>query len=225
MGLPYCRSKYGYLVVEGMQFGAGEETVDPDTGEVNTVVRRCYRATSSARRPASACRLRTLTSGSTRMERRPNDASSHIPATAQLSPATADNWQLFGNWYYVFSMGYRAKQLSGDNCSDNSDNCFFLNKINVLEQLPRIRNAHPPTEGVASAPKTARAHPRGTCSRYPACRPCSRRRTTTASSAKNCAAVREDPGTSECRALRKHLIRRQIHSMAADFGGSFAQSS
>lgn len=39
-GLPYCRSKYGYLVVEGMQFGAGEETVDPDTGEITTAVLR-----------------------------------------------------------------------------------------------------------------------------------------------------------------------------------------
>ena len=38
LGLPYCRSKYGYLVVERMQFGAGEETVDQETGEVVTVV-------------------------------------------------------------------------------------------------------------------------------------------------------------------------------------------
>ncbi len=39
-GLPYCRSKFGYLVIEDMEFGAGEETVDPDTGEITTVFRR-----------------------------------------------------------------------------------------------------------------------------------------------------------------------------------------
>jgi hypothetical protein len=35
-GLPYCRSKFGYLVVDGMQFGPGKETVDPETGEIIT---------------------------------------------------------------------------------------------------------------------------------------------------------------------------------------------
>lgn len=37
-GLPYCRSKFGYLVVEGMQFGPGHETTDPETGEVTTSI-------------------------------------------------------------------------------------------------------------------------------------------------------------------------------------------
>jgi len=35
-GLPYCRSKFGYLVVEDMVFGPGKETVDPETGEIST---------------------------------------------------------------------------------------------------------------------------------------------------------------------------------------------
>jgi len=34
IGLAAERSKYGYLCVEGMLFGTGGETVDPDTGEV-----------------------------------------------------------------------------------------------------------------------------------------------------------------------------------------------
>ncbi|MCX7379835.1 MAG: AAA family ATPase [Alphaproteobacteria bacterium] len=38
LGLPYCRSKFGYLVIEGMQFGQGEETVDPQTGEITTTI-------------------------------------------------------------------------------------------------------------------------------------------------------------------------------------------
>jgi len=38
--LPYCRSKFGYLVIEDMEFGPGEETVDPDTGEIRTTFRR-----------------------------------------------------------------------------------------------------------------------------------------------------------------------------------------
>ena len=33
-GLPYCRSKFGYLVVEGMRFRRDEDDVDPATGEV-----------------------------------------------------------------------------------------------------------------------------------------------------------------------------------------------
>lgn len=33
-GLPTSRSKFGYLCVEGMAFPTGEETADPDTGEV-----------------------------------------------------------------------------------------------------------------------------------------------------------------------------------------------
>jgi hypothetical protein len=33
-GLPSSRSKFGYLCVEGMEFGAAEEAVDPETGEV-----------------------------------------------------------------------------------------------------------------------------------------------------------------------------------------------
>ncbi len=32
--LPTSRSKFGYLCVEGMTFPTGEETADPDTGEV-----------------------------------------------------------------------------------------------------------------------------------------------------------------------------------------------
>jgi hypothetical protein len=39
-GLPYCRSKFGYLVIEDMEFGRGEETVDPDTGEIRTTFQR-----------------------------------------------------------------------------------------------------------------------------------------------------------------------------------------
>lgn len=39
-GLPYCRSKFGYLVIQDMEFGPGEEMVDPDTGEVITTFRR-----------------------------------------------------------------------------------------------------------------------------------------------------------------------------------------
>jgi hypothetical protein len=38
-GLPYCRSKFGYLVVEGMMFGPGEEVIDPETGEITTTLR------------------------------------------------------------------------------------------------------------------------------------------------------------------------------------------
>ena len=36
-GLPTSRSKFGYLCVEGMTFPTGEETADPDTGEVVSV--------------------------------------------------------------------------------------------------------------------------------------------------------------------------------------------
>lgn len=36
-GLPTSRSKFGYLCVEGMTFPTGEETADPDTGEVMPV--------------------------------------------------------------------------------------------------------------------------------------------------------------------------------------------
>ena len=39
-GLPYCRSKFGYLVIEEMEFGPGVEMVDPDTGEIITTFRR-----------------------------------------------------------------------------------------------------------------------------------------------------------------------------------------
>ncbi|MFO0153519.1 MAG: AAA family ATPase, partial [Alphaproteobacteria bacterium] len=39
-GLPYCRSKFGYLVIEDMEFGPGVEMVDPDTGEIITTFRR-----------------------------------------------------------------------------------------------------------------------------------------------------------------------------------------
>lgn len=35
-GLPSSRSKFGYLCVEGMEFGAAEESVAPETGEVIT---------------------------------------------------------------------------------------------------------------------------------------------------------------------------------------------
>ena len=39
-GLPYCRSKFGYLVIEDMEFGPGKEAVDSDTGEITTAFRR-----------------------------------------------------------------------------------------------------------------------------------------------------------------------------------------
>ncbi|AOZ69369.1 hypothetical protein LPB142_08615 [Rhodobacter xanthinilyticus] len=38
-GFPVTRSRFGYLCVEGMQFGAPVEHVDPDTGEVTTSAR------------------------------------------------------------------------------------------------------------------------------------------------------------------------------------------
>ncbi len=38
-GFPVTRSRFGYLCVEGMQFGATVEEVDPTTGEVTTEVR------------------------------------------------------------------------------------------------------------------------------------------------------------------------------------------
>ena len=38
-GFPITRSRFGYLCVEGMQFGAPVEHVDPDTGEVTTQAR------------------------------------------------------------------------------------------------------------------------------------------------------------------------------------------
>ncbi|WLS08477.1 AAA family ATPase [Shinella sumterensis] len=38
-GFPVTRSRFGYLCVEGMQFGAPVEEVDPDTGEVTTTAR------------------------------------------------------------------------------------------------------------------------------------------------------------------------------------------
>jgi hypothetical protein len=38
-GFPVTRSRFGYLCVEGMQFGAPDEHVDPDTGEVTTSAR------------------------------------------------------------------------------------------------------------------------------------------------------------------------------------------
>ena len=38
-GFPVTRSRFGYLCVEGMQFGAPVEHVDPDTGEVATTAR------------------------------------------------------------------------------------------------------------------------------------------------------------------------------------------
>lgn len=38
-GFPVTRSRFGYLCVEGMQFGAPVEEVDPDTGEVTTSAR------------------------------------------------------------------------------------------------------------------------------------------------------------------------------------------
>jgi hypothetical protein len=38
-GFPVTRSRFGYLCVEGMQFGAHVEHVDPDTGEVTTPAR------------------------------------------------------------------------------------------------------------------------------------------------------------------------------------------
>lgn len=34
LGLSTARLKFGYLCVEGMQLGAGDEAIDPDTGEV-----------------------------------------------------------------------------------------------------------------------------------------------------------------------------------------------
>jgi len=39
-GHEVVRSRFGYLCVEGMTFGPDVETVDPDTGEVTTSVRR-----------------------------------------------------------------------------------------------------------------------------------------------------------------------------------------
>ncbi len=38
-GFPVTRSRFGYLCVEGMQFGVPVEHVDPDTGEVTTTAR------------------------------------------------------------------------------------------------------------------------------------------------------------------------------------------
>ncbi len=38
-GFPVTRSRFGYLCVEGMQFGAPVEHVDPETGEVTTTAR------------------------------------------------------------------------------------------------------------------------------------------------------------------------------------------
>jgi hypothetical protein len=38
-GFPVTRSRFGYLCVEGMQFGAAVEEIDPATGEVTTEVR------------------------------------------------------------------------------------------------------------------------------------------------------------------------------------------
>ena len=38
-GFPVTRSRFGYLCVEGMQFGAPDEHVDPATGEVTTTAR------------------------------------------------------------------------------------------------------------------------------------------------------------------------------------------
>ncbi|HBG97695.1 MAG TPA: hypothetical protein DDY29_02865, partial [Rhodobacteraceae bacterium] len=38
-GHAFVRSRFGYLCVEGMQFGAPDEHVDPDTGEVTTSAR------------------------------------------------------------------------------------------------------------------------------------------------------------------------------------------
>jgi hypothetical protein len=38
-GFPVTRSRFGYLCVEGMQFGLPAEEVDPDTGEVTTTAR------------------------------------------------------------------------------------------------------------------------------------------------------------------------------------------
>jgi hypothetical protein len=39
LGLPFTRSKFGYLVVENMILRAAEETVDAETGEVCRVPR------------------------------------------------------------------------------------------------------------------------------------------------------------------------------------------
>ena len=39
-GLAPPRSKFGYLVIEGMQFGPAQESVDPETGEVTTAIRQ-----------------------------------------------------------------------------------------------------------------------------------------------------------------------------------------
>jgi hypothetical protein len=38
-GYPVTRSHFGYLCVEDMIFGAPEETIDPDTGEITEAVR------------------------------------------------------------------------------------------------------------------------------------------------------------------------------------------
>ncbi|MCC6719130.1 MAG: AAA family ATPase [Acetobacteraceae bacterium] len=39
-GLAPPRSKFGYLVIEGMQFGPAQESIDPETGEVTTAIRQ-----------------------------------------------------------------------------------------------------------------------------------------------------------------------------------------
>ena len=38
-GFPITRSRFGYFCVEGMQFGAPVDEVDPTTGEVTTPTR------------------------------------------------------------------------------------------------------------------------------------------------------------------------------------------
>jgi len=42
LGLASDRSKYGYLCVEHMELATGEETVDPETGEVTRVHVRVF---------------------------------------------------------------------------------------------------------------------------------------------------------------------------------------
>jgi hypothetical protein len=72
-GFPVTRSRFGYLCVEGMQFGAPvERSIRPPARSPQPPVRSCP-ATSNAPSPGSAFRSKTPLSGSTRTGRgRPN---------------------------------------------------------------------------------------------------------------------------------------------------------
>ncbi|WP_173931182.1 hypothetical protein [Chelativorans sp. Marseille-P2723] len=60
-GLPTSRSKFGYLCVEGMTFPTGEETADPDTGEIVPV--RIPVLPSTYKCPQSGAVLRSRSCG------------------------------------------------------------------------------------------------------------------------------------------------------------------